>query len=234
MGYTRSRARKQFDADVSLLLQTVRIAYGRQCSSSAVREYALFSAVLLCSARLESYIEDLLTDWARSIRAQGVTTDKLPRRLRAYLLTQPTITAAYRKSLAENDETLLLSKLELLIGQTNYEFALDGRPLPNFPASLLYSDRKYPSPKNLKRLFNRFGLSNVFHSLNKLAKRDTEAILTSFNDLRTEMAHVGMPVGLSVLDIKTKILDIKFLVSSIDRMFYSQVISSVGFRCWTR
>jgi hypothetical protein len=232
MAYTRSRARKQFDIDVIEILSTIRTAHSSQCSSPAIRTFALCAAVLLCSARFESYIEDLIGNWGRLVTTQAVTTERLPRRLRAFLLNQPAVVAAYRAFIVDNDELSFLSKLETLIGQAHYEFALDGRPLPPFSVRLLYADRKYPSPKNLKRLFDRLGLRNSFGAMNALARRDTEGMLTSFNDLRTEMAHTGMPVGLSVGDIRQRIKDMQIIVGCIDRMFYRHVCGSVGSACW--
>ena len=232
MGYRRSRARKQFEGDIRRILATISEAYSKECSSTAVREFALCSGVLLSSAKLESYIEDLLADWGSSIRLQRVATDKLPRRARAFLLNQPAIAAAYRKYVAEDDEESLLSKLESSIGQGHYDFAIDGRTLPAFRPEMLYADRKYPSPKNLRRLFKRFGVVDFFSEMNRLSKRDIEALLTSFNDLRTELGHVGMPVGQSVNDIKQRIRDIKLVVAYVDRMFYSKVRSTVGSNCW--
>jgi hypothetical protein len=232
MAYICSRARKQFETEVSHLLDTVREAHSRQCSSTAVREFALCSAVLLCSAKLESYIEDLLADWGNSVNAKGVMTDRLPRSTRAFFLTQTALTAAYRKYLVDDDEGALLSKLETLIAQNHFEVAIDSRPMPRFAIGAIIAGRKYPSPKNLRRLFNRFGVPDVFQILNRIAKRDAEALLTSFNDLRNEMAHVGMPVGLSAGDIKQRIRDMKVVVGCIDRVFYSRVCRYVDPSCW--
>ncbi len=233
MAYKRSQARNRFESDVDTILQAVRIAHSNQCSVTVIREHVLCSAVVLCSARFEAYIEDLFGGWGAAIRAQGVTTERLPRTVRAFLLNQPSVVAAYRKFIVEEDEAHLLSRLEDLLAGTHYDLATDGIPLPAFSVASLYSDRKYPSPRNVKRLFNRFGFPNVFHVLNRVGKRDTEALLTSFNDLRTEMAHVGMPVGLSARDIKHRIKGLKIVVGCIDRTFYSHVCTSVGPACWT-
>lgn len=232
MPYKRSRARKQFDSDVGKLLQDLRIAYSTECSSNAVRDLALCAAVVLCSARLESYLEDLLDGWGSAVQSQGLTTEKLSRRVRAFLLHQQALSAVYRRFLVDDDEGQLLSKIDDMIRQNRYHFAVDGQQLPRFAARTLYEDRKYPSPKNLNRLFHRFGFGNIFHELNRIARKDTEALLTSFNDLRTELAHVGLPVGLNVTDIKEKIRDVQQIVGWIDRVFYSYVCGSVGDHCW--
>jgi hypothetical protein len=233
MPYTRSRARKLFESDLASIVLTIRAAYSGQCLSGPVREFALCSAVLLCSAKIESYLEDLLADWARAVMAQGVTTERLPRTTRAFLMNQQALGAAYRRFIADEDEIALLGRLEALIGATAFEFAFDGRQLPRFSVPSLYSDRKYPSPKNLKRLFARFGIAHVFNAMDRVARRDTEALLKSFNDLRTEMAHVGMPVGLSDVDIKKHLVNVQVIVRSMDRMFFQHVTKTVGSNCWT-
>lgn len=233
MPYHRSRARKQFEADVKGVLNTVREAYSTKCSSQSVRTFALYSAVLMCSARLESYVEDLLADWSKSVKATALTTDKLNKRTRAYLLNRSDIEAAYRRFVCFRDESELLERLEKCVGHTHYEFAVDNRAIPYFPTDSIYKDRKYPSAKNLQILFNRFGFPNIFNELNRVGSRDTKALLISFNDLRVEMAHVGMPIGLTSGDIRQHIKNMRSVVGYIDRVFYTQVGRSIGSKCWT-
>ena len=84
-----------------------------------------------------------------------------------------------------------------------------------------------------KRLFNRFGFANIFSEFNRVASRDTKALLTSFNDLRVEMAHVGMPIGLTSGDIRQHITNIRSLVGYIDRVFYNHVGRSIRTNRWT-
>jgi hypothetical protein len=233
MAYRCSRARKRFEIETKVLLEAVREAYSARCQSIAVRELALCSAVLLCSAKLESYLQDLFDDWGSSVCRSAVATERLPRRTRAFLLSQAAVLSAYRHFISDQDEGALLDRLEVLVGQPHWDFAIDGRSVPPFAASVVYEGRKYPSPDNLRRLFNRFGVSKVFNELNRVAKRDTKAMLVSFNDLRTEMAHSGMPVGLNATDIKQHIRDVRAIVGYIDRVFYSHVSGSVGDVCWT-
>src|SRR5947209_7336375 len=145
MAYRQSRARKRFDVEIERLLETVKEAHSEKCTSSAVREFALCSAVLLCSARMESYIEDLLADWGTAVNVNILTTEKLPKRIRAFLLNQPAIFAAYRQYIVHGDESGFLTKLESLVGSTYYDLAIDGRRIPHFAVETVYKDRKYPS-----------------------------------------------------------------------------------------
>jgi len=234
MPYTLSRARKQFDLEIRTILSTVRIAHSRQCISMPVREFALCSGILLGSARLETYLEDLILDWVMSIRRGNITTERLPKTIRAYLLFQSSLKDAYTNYLADGDEGALLNHLEGSLGQTHYEFALDGRSLPTFAPQTLYANRKYPSPHNLKRLFRRFGKKKVFDDLNRIGRRDIQAMLVSFNDIRTAMAHSGRPPGLAKDDIIEHIDNIRVVVSCLDKLFYELVCSTVGQSCWVR
>lgn len=161
-----------------------------------------------------------------------VSTGQLPVRTRAFLMNQSVIISAYKRYIVEDDEENLLARLETQIGASHYDFAIDSRAVPAFPGNMIYAGRKYPSPKNFKRLFRRFGVNDVFAELNRLAQRDIEALLTSFNDIRTELAHVGIPVGQSGNDIRQRITDVKIIVDCVDRMFYAKVRSTVGPRCW--
>lgn len=233
MPYRRSRARKRFDTETVALLDTLKETFSSKCDSVKTRKIALCGAVLLCSAMIESYLEDLIGDWGNVLKTPFLTTDNLPRRMRAFLLKDPAIVEAYRRYICFQDEMELLRRLEALLGNALHEFAFDGRGIPAFPVSAVYKDRKYPSPKNLKRLFYRFDFNNIFDELGRLARRDVEAALTSFNDLRTEMAHGGMPVGLTKDDIKNRIREVRQIVGYVDRAFYSHVAKSIGAGTWT-
>lgn len=233
MPYSRSRARKRFEAEISQVLGALREAFSSKCSSPQVRELAMYGAILLASAKVESYIEDLIADWGSSVRSSAPTTEKLPTRMRAYLLNRPELLSAYRKFVCFQDEREFLSEVESFVGGTHYEFGIDTRSVPTFDTELVYKDRKFPSPRNIKRLFDRFGFTNVFGDLNRVSKRDVEALLTSFNDLRNEMAHVGKPVGLTHTDIRDRINEVQSIVGYIDRVFYQHTCKSVGNAYWT-
>lgn len=233
MAYRVSRARKQFATEIRTIQSALREAHSSKCSSTRVREMALCSAVILCSAKLESYIEDLVSDWAKAVVAQGLTTDKLHNHTRSFLLNHPSVEAVYRRYLLDGDETELLKSLAGLFPSKHFSFAASGQAVPPFMAQRIYRDIKYPSPKNVVRLFNRCGIPVLFHALNSVAKKDVESLLISFNDIRTEMAHEGMPVGASAGDIKKHISNVIELVGYIDRIFYSHVAKTNGSSCWT-
>jgi hypothetical protein len=235
MPYAYSRARKRFNADIEGLLITTREAESPLCASSRVRGLAHGSAVLLASAKVESYLEDLILDWGQAINSNGVLSGDLPRHTRAFLLNGSAIKAAYRKLLLlEHGEKTFLD----LIGQHleptgEYRFANETTPVSSNSIGLVLKDVKYPSEENLNRLFFRCGISAIFTSLNTLAKRDVLPLLRSFNDVRTELAHEGLPVGLNGKDVRQRIKGISAVVGYIDRAFYKHTIKLLGPNSWT-
>jgi hypothetical protein len=233
MPYCYSRARKQFNADIVVIDSTLKAAFSPKCTVNSVREYALCSAVILTSAKFETYLETLVADWCRALLANGLLTDSLPLSTRAFLLNDPAVENAYRRLVYRQDESVFLPEIGDLVGNPAFLFAKNGEPVPVFQARRLYSDSKYPSPKNLKRLFRRCGIEPIFSKLAAVAKKNVENLLTSFNDVRTEMAHEGMPIGLSARDVRARIADARSVVGYIDRVFYAHVVATTGTGCWT-
>jgi hypothetical protein len=232
MPYHYSRARKQFIAEQGAIRTALGDAYSAKCSSSVVREFALCSAVVLTRAKVETYLATLVADWGRAVSGAGLKTDALHPHTRAFLLNEPAIEKAYMRLAFDGNEGNFIPALGLLMGTPVFNFSKNGEGIPAFQVARVYSDVKYPTPKNLRKLFRRLGIDPVFPRLNAIAKRDVESLLTSFNDIRTEMSHHGMPVGVSVGDIKARINDVSFVVGYVDRLFYSHVCKTTGAACW--
>jgi hypothetical protein len=232
MPYHYSRARKQFASDLATITYALSDAHSAKCSSGVVRELALCSAVVLTSAKVETYLETLVADWGKAVLDNGLKTDKLPPHTRAFLFNEPAIEKIYKRLGYDASEALFLPALAQLLGSRLFHFAKDDENIPVFPVGRIYSGVKYPSPQNLRKLFRRLGIDPLFPKLNTIARRDVEALLTSFNDIRTEMAHQGMPVGMSVGDVRARIKDVASVVGYLDRVFYSQVCSTSGSACW--
>lgn len=233
MPYFKSESRIAFDKEIGCILLVVAQACRRKSSvHGSVRDYVLCCAILLCSAKLEEYIQGILSDWALAITGCGKQVDCLPGNLRAFLLASPATVNGYRHYVAYNDEKELISSLSATLGKPHNQFAVNGASIPSIQGGQLYRDRKYPSPKNVRVLFNRLGVPNVFDQLNRSAKRDTEYVLQSFNDIRTSVAHNGIPSGLNAQDIKRHVLDVQMLVSHLDRLLFRHVCETTGHSCW--
>ena len=71
------------------------------------------------------------------------------------------------------------------MGEGRLAFAANSQITLQFQVRSIYKDVKCPSPTSLKRILNRCGVSNVFQQRNRIGKRNVEALLRPFNDIRT-------------------------------------------------
>jgi hypothetical protein len=133
--------------------------------SVIVREFALCSAVILTSAKLETYLETLVADWGKAVVGRGLKMHKLSRHTRAFLLNEPAIEKIYRRYGYDHDEERFLPALALLLGARLFDFAKDREDIPAFDINRVYSGVKYPAPQNLRKLFRRLGIHPLFPQL---------------------------------------------------------------------
>lgn len=139
---------------------------------------------------------------------------------------------SYKQFIARGDEGALITKISSMFGKSHYHFAVDTLSVPRLQGADLYKDKKYPSPKNMRRLFDRLGIPQIFVELNKSSKRDLESVLTSFNDVRTEIAHSGIPPAINDRDIKIQIANMQSFIYHLDKTFYKHVCKHTGVVSW--
>src|SRR5262245_19999591 len=125
MPYHYSRARKQFTADLLTIRTALREAYSAACSSAIVKQYALCSAVILTSAKVETYLETLVSDWARAVLGTALTSNRLPQDTRAFLLNDPAIENAYRRLVFDDNEALFFAAIAAVLGSPLFQIARD-------------------------------------------------------------------------------------------------------------
>ncbi|MBC7837677.1 MAG: hypothetical protein H7Y39_03410 [Nitrospiraceae bacterium] len=88
-------------------------------------------------------------------------------------------------------------------------------------ASVLVESKGYPSSENLKIVFHKLGVS-IFTECNRKMRTDVAALIDSIGDLRSEMAHLGVPSGITENDVEKKIKDLRNIVVTIDRIVHEQ------------
>lgn len=235
MAYVYSRARKIYRSAVKDLLLSSREADTKSCTSARVQKLAHASAVIITSTKVESYLENLILDWGAAIGTGNFTVAALPKETRAFLLNGTGIRNAYRKLLlVEHGERDFLRLASAQIGpEGEYRFAVDATVIGAGHLRSIIQEVKYPSETNVKKLFSRCGLNDIFAACNAVAKRDVLPLHTSFSDLRTEIAHEGLPVGINGKDIRDRIQEISTLIGYFDRAFYKHSNSLFGPSAWT-
>jgi hypothetical protein len=232
MPYRMSSARKAFDAEVAQLVTDLRSAHQGKALNATMRTHIVCSCVLLGMARLEVYVADLITDWLNEVNGSGVVSSRLPQRLRAFYLHDSGVVNAFKSLLVSEDEGSFLTSVGGSLSSASYHLAIDTSPAPKLYPKRLIEDKKYPSPKNVHRLFYRVGFESIFNELNRSAKADMKLILQSFNDIRTAVAHEGVPPGASYKDIIRHLRDVQRFVYHLDRVMYKHVSVHSGSATW--
>lgn len=232
MPYTKSQARKSFDTEIDKMISVIRTTYLNKTTTNEIKEYVLCSCVMLCTAKIEVYFEDLIDSWIGKVNLSGLQTNRLPNNLKAIYLNQPFLSNAFKKLIVENNESSFIDQITAQL--TNYHFYLtdNTKVVPLLDSKKLYQNKKYPSPENVKALFKRIGVNNAFNELNKSAKADLENVLQSFNDLRTSIAHSGVPVGINDKDVIEKLRAIKTLIFHVDKTLFKHINKHTSINTW--
>ena len=144
--------------------------------------------------------------------------DKWPDLMLAYLLHRgDNLASHYRTFSIKEDEGALLTA----IAGTARRVAIwsgGGTPPATIDTSAFLDRKKYPSPTNLPKLLKRLGVRDTWATIGAAGRIDGERILTSLNDLRTNIAHEGkVPPGFGLADFKDRVRQMSRFVAALDR-----------------
>lgn len=132
----------------------------------------------------------------------------------------------------ENSEKELLISFGKVLKGPARSIVDDSVALTPFKGEEIYAKLKYPSEDNLKKLFHRLGVENVFARLSAQLKQDAIALLQSLGSLRTQLAHTGTVPGVSCKDVRDRLLDAERFVGAIDRLMFKITASNAGLPIW--
>lgn len=212
---------------VALSTKTATARYSQHVGP--LRDCALSSTVLLGFAAFEEYLKQGIEEIFASAQANGVSVQKLPGEVRAHVSI-----AAHLERWSDMDNARLLAQLELERAAGRFAALIDGTSV-SAAFSIFVLDRvKYPKPKNLKSLFKRLGVANVYGELDPIAKANTSDLLTSFHDARTALAHQGIPPGWTADDFVAKLEELTVVAKAVDRVLWSWTRQHMGQVCWPR
>jgi hypothetical protein len=161
------------------------------CGERLLAAYYVFAY-----SQLEVYIKTIVEDAIDTLNNTRPTFDKWPDLMLGYQLHKSeNLAAGYRRFSHDGDEGLILEQ----VAKTARKIVAWSTGVVGFTAanaSDFLEKKKYPSPKNLPQLFRRLGIKEIWLVVGKAGKLNGELILTSLNDLRTEIAHEGkVPLG---------------------------------------
>lgn len=100
-------------------------------------------------------------------------------------------------------------------------------------AENIWSNKKYPSVKNLITLYNRLGIPNIFKVLASVGHKDYKTPLNSFLSIRESIAHQGAG-DVTYKDVKSYIDFINNLIYMFDKELYKHCCRVAGGVFWPR
>jgi hypothetical protein len=219
MSYRRSRARRLFEEQLDQALNELTPIHQfarKSGTGSAPRLLAAY--YVFAFAQLEIYIKSVVEDSLNVVSTSVTSFDKWPDLMMAYRLHRgENLGTEYRKFNTSEDERALLEKVAL--AARRIAAWSKGEELPGAvgPAAFL-EKKRYPSPKNLPQLFRRLGVQNIWAIVSAAGHMNSELVLTSLNDLRTNIAHEGrVPVGFGFNDFRSRLDQMKRFVAALDR-----------------
>lgn len=210
-------------------LRSGAISASRKGIPINVRDMTYQSAIFQASATFEEYLKQVFDHWLFESRQRSHASSHLPSRVRyAYLGRE--FSKFFSRFQHEGDEKVLAEKIESKV--EIIEFAVGRALIPNhITGSLAYHESKYPSPKNIRKIYSRIGVDNIFGLLSQKMQTDAELRLQSFNDIRTAIAH-GFPPGLTIEDVKRSLDDITMFIGALDRLNHSHFSKYFGGGVW--
>jgi len=234
MAYKTSRARKNLQDSYTDIYARLRAANGRGIHPN-IREYVIAASIFLAHAGLENFIADIFSDFATGAKSIATKGSLLPGELQAHLfLSKANAQNTFGKYVASNSEKELIKSFMAALKGPAGTIVNDSVTIANFTGQDIYTQLKYPSKENLKKLFYRVGVSNIFDKLNALLKQDSIALLESLGSLRTQLAHTGTLPGISCNDVRDRIRDTERFAGAIDRLMFTTVSSNFGSPIWLR
>lgn len=231
MSYKKSSARKDFDEVIKFLLKQSRFSSVKNNNvPHDIQQCVYKTAIFQASAVLEEYVKTLLEDWIYSLKKEDRTIQQTPNELVCLARINRQINS-YKKYIADGDEWKIIKTLKNDSVVGSY-YAQDTKASEVLKSTAVIGELKYPSEKNLMKLFRRFGVENIFNAVAEKGKKDYKRLLRSFSDIRTEIAHTHPSKELTFSDIEKNLNKLSDFVVMIDRVMCSHIVKISGSECW--
>lgn len=227
--YRPSTARTEFETSIGEIATVLPLLRSSRGLHSDLKNYVLGASVVFLHAKLENYISDLFNGICQEACRINLDATQIPQSLLGWLFLADGHLERSRSFVARNDEyefathTGSYINSELLNGRANY------LRIERFKG---IADKSYPSVKNIKRMFKRIGITNIFSRLKARLKFDVELEIVSLNGLRGSLAHSGLSGSLSYTDVKDHLDKINRIVKAIDKESFYHLRGSCPVAIW--
>lgn len=231
MPYSKSRARQEFEnKSVELISLARQISYKNVALSYEHKNLIFQSTIVLLCSSLEEYLRVFVEDLFFNYKSLSAAISEIPVNPRTFSLFHKQRTI-YEGFINNRDEFKTLDRLNIT-NQHLYSVMDSTQTFVNhIDSKIIVNDKKYPSPKNLKILFNRIGIKSIFNETDRIGKKNYELLLRSFLDVRETIAHQES-TDLTFADVKRNFKNITDLLDKLDRASYRHICNISGHKYW--
>jgi len=226
--YIHSSPIKLFYCNVEEIQANIKDANGSGCTNDT-KQMIFRAAIVECSAALEEYVEQISGMWIKKLEEREAKNCSLPWELRHFILGSIS-KHSYAEYLLYKDEAKFIKSLKE--HKTNI---LDDSAniIANHVVSCAIADSKYPSPGNLKKVFLRFGIDNLYDRISGVLKADARFLLQSLMDIRCSVAH-SYPSGqqFTFNDVVAHLDNTKRFVGALDKVLFAYFSNFATSDCW--
>lgn len=230
MPYSKSRARQIFEVRVLELRSAAKlVSIKKRNFPEEIKDLVYHAAILQTSAALEEYVKQVFEDYQHKLVTQNKKMKDLSKVTRAFILFSATkdIFSSYALT---NDEKRVIDKIDVNSRSFHSLFHDQEISLDTGLANLL-KGKKYPSKTNWETLFYRLGIAKIFAHIDRAINKQSSWMLTSFNDVRTSLAH-EVPPDLTLADILLHLDNMIDVIQGADRVIYRHICKASGSGTW--
>lgn len=232
MAYSQSKYRRHLDLQIDDIVKKLHMAAKREVSTE-LREFSIAAAIFLAHAEVENYFIDILDGFARVLSEGAQNSTRLSSKLRAHLICEKFgLSHVSSKMISKSGEQEIFNVVEKWFVSPHLGLMTGTSALVPMTGVDIYGDYSYPSVKNIERVLKRIGIGDPKGKLNAECRKDVIGILESVGSLRTALAHSAVLPGVSIGDVKARIIALKIFVRAFDRVIYFSAIGSAPNIAW--
>lgn len=231
MPYNKSQARIDFETGTKSLKQVAKkVSYSSSPLNYDQKLLIFQSTIFLMSAKIEEYTKALIENLIFNYKSKVAVMSEIPENIRTKVLIDNQL-VHYQNFNFNKDEKKLLEKISCT--KSYYELLNLTNTFSNsINSKSVLGNNKYPSVKNLKILYLRIGIKDIFNNIQIHGQKDYKSQLESFLSIREAIAHQQAPV-MTFQDVERHLNNLLDLINKIDRVVYSHIVNVSGERFWT-
>lgn len=224
MAYSRSIPYKGFCLEVNEIIKILKRSKLKKNSNLDIRfkEYIVASSIFLAHAELENYIKDVFDLYIRNLAQKKFL--ELNEDLRAYLILKFFSKKNMHISILMKEEGLILKEIKKESSNSSKHIFDKDLCLTYIKGADVYETYKYPSVKNLQKIYKRIGCDNIFNLASAIIKKNSQKILELIGTYRTSLAHNATLTGITIDDLINSLEDLKIFAKGLDNVLYNQIV----------